>query len=218
MCSCPIVPCAAVPVRTMCLEALLPKAPPLNAFQKSKLQRKFYFYDIDGDGMIEYEDYKNYIDKIKSVYNLAEGDTLLHAFETEFQAHWSRMLKLMDENKDGQLSMDEWMDYYPRVTQTFKAKTYDNLPTFLQTMADAMFQIMDAKKDGYIDADEYREFWGKIDPPSLEADEARKQIDHMTDNGHYKLTLDRFREVMADFTWSKDEKTIGKYAMGPIRT
>lgn len=52
--------------------------------------------------------------RIKAAYDLKEGDPLLHAFQNEFEAHWQRMLKFMDENKDGQLSVDEWMDYYPK--------------------------------------------------------------------------------------------------------
>ena len=41
-------------------------------------------YDIVSDGVIEHEDYIKHIEKIKDVYNLHEGDELLHAFQQEF--------------------------------------------------------------------------------------------------------------------------------------
>lgn len=192
------------------------KGEPLNDFEKQKLMRKFSLYDIDGDGHIEHEDYQSYINKIKDIYKLKEGDQLLHAFQQEFEAHWNRMLKFMDENKDGQLSLDEWIDFYPRVTRTPRAKTFDNLPKFLKTMSDAMFQLIDLKRDGVIDAEEYQEFWGKWDPPNIPAEVAKEHVMAMTEGGRFTLSMDRYRECMADFTWSKSEKTIGKYALGPL--
>ncbi|XP_023930488.1 sarcoplasmic calcium-binding protein, beta chain-like [Lingula anatina] len=121
-------PAAISLVRTM-MEGVA-KGKKLNQFQKSKLKRKFDLYDIDDDGFVEREDYDNYIAKIKEAYDLKDGDPLLRAFEMEFDAHWQKMLKFMDENKDGQLSIDEWLDYYPSITSTSKAKTPENLPRF----------------------------------------------------------------------------------------
>lgn len=189
----------------------------LNDFEKAKLRRKFHLYDIDDNYHIEHEDYETYINRIKAAYDLKEGDPLLHAFQNEFEAHWQRMLKFMDENKDGQLSVDEWMDYYPKITTTFRAKTYENLPKFLQTLADAFFKLMDSKGDDIIDAEEYCEFWNKWDPKNqITLETAHEHINHMSQNGKYTMDLDHFRELHADYTWSKDPKTFGKYAYGPI--
>lgn len=42
------------------------------------------------------------------------------------------------------------------------------------------------------------------------------QSSFVLQNGKYTMDLDHFRELHADYTWSKDPKTFGKYAYGPI--
>ena len=59
----------------------LAKGEKLNIYEKRKLMRKFAMYDIVGNGVIEHEDYIKYIEKIKDVCNLHEGDELLHVFQ-----------------------------------------------------------------------------------------------------------------------------------------
>ncbi|XP_023929911.1 sarcoplasmic calcium-binding protein, beta chain [Lingula anatina] len=205
-------PAALTLVRTM-----TEKVEQLNEFQKSKLKRKFFLYDIDDDGFVEREDYDNYIAKIKEAYDLSDDDPLLKAFEVEFESHWQQMLNFMDENADGQLSLEEWLHYYPNITANVHAKNQDNLPTFLLTMADTLFDLMDTKKDGVIDAEEYSEFWTKFDRRyPVDVATAKEHLAHLTENGKYDMDIYHYRAVYADYTWSDDPDTFGRYAYGPI--
>ena len=88
--------------------------------------------------------------------------------------------------------------------------------SYYQTLADALYKLMDGKRDNVIDSEEYREFWGSWYPPPISVEGARQHIAHMTENGKYKLTLERYRDCYADFTWGKRDGGIGKYIMGPL--
>jgi Ca2+-binding EF-hand superfamily protein len=77
-------------------------APPLNQFRLGLVQEAFAKLDVNGNGVIELAD-------LKSLHPVTEGR------KSSADAIFANLLKCFDTNGDGEISKQEFIDYYREI-------------------------------------------------------------------------------------------------------
>jgi juvenile hormone diol kinase len=123
----------------------------LSELQKKKLPNLFKFYDSDGNGFIEAEDFDIIHARFCQVAGWEEGSAPYDKFKTGLANRWKKIQAHADTNRDNRVSLEEWLSYVDEMLQSDEA--YEAEVKGIGTMS---FQAFDRDMNGKIDLDEYR--------------------------------------------------------------
>ncbi|XP_069357329.1 calexcitin-1 isoform X1 [Maniola hyperantus] len=123
----------------------------VSAFRRKKLLYVFnVFFDVNQSGTIERKDFELAIEKICSLRGWKPGDAKNTETHEIMIKIWDGLRKRADSNRDGQVSVEEWVSMWNDYAQNPSAALQ-----WQQLYCQFMFQLEDASADGTIDCDEF---------------------------------------------------------------
>lgn len=182
----------------------------LTDYQKKKFEHVFKtFYDLDGNGVVDWNDFAVDLAKLSSLLNWAEGSDKKKNAEKALQGIWEDLRKFADKNKDGEISKEEWLQMWGVCM-----KDTANMPAWITNYMQFMFSINDGNGDDVIDVDEYTLLFKNY---GMSEDECKASFNKITNNGEFALNLAEYNKLWHEFFTAKDDSARGNSIFGPIR-
>ncbi|KAJ8715328.1 hypothetical protein PYW08_005309 [Mythimna loreyi] len=173
-------------------------------FRKKKLLYVFKsFFDTDGSGNIEKDDFTAAIERITKNRGWSAGDEKYKFIEETLLKIWSGIQEVADDNKDGQVSQDEWIAMWDKFSNN-EVFEWQNL------YCKFAFTLEDASDDGSIDAEEFSSVYASF---GLDKDEAVQAFQKMA-QGKSEVTWAEFQELWKEYFSSEDVAAPGNYIFG----
>ena len=187
----------------------------LSEIQIQKLTLKFELLDNDGNGTIEYDDFKRVLELLADIRGLAEDSADYAALEGTNRALWHALEDFCDANGDGRISLKEWLDYHSNAL-FYEREFLSVIPGFdttVEAMAEFFYQLLDGDGDGEVSAQDYFEF---CLAHGVEEAEAQANFMRLDLNGDGKLSKDEVQKLVAEFYQSEDPSAPGNWFFGSL--
>ncbi|XP_063437571.1 calexcitin-2-like [Mytilus trossulus] len=196
--------------------------PELSDFQKKKLKHEFHvFFDLNKDGILEWKDFDLARTKICDLSGWKIGTDKFQQTNELFITIWRRLQDEGDENNDGKISIDEWLQMWQNFNeQCIKQSKKDNeepperkLPEWLEQYIEYKFNLYDRTGDGKVDAEEFEYVLSDFGVPPKDA---RCAFLMFSCNNTKKVDLDYFKELCIDYYRSDDISALGNFITGKL--
>ncbi|GFR15752.1 pro-Pol polyprotein [Trichonephila clavata] len=128
-----------------------------STFRHKHLYTFHKFWDINDDGVLTWEDFRQLAEKYTKIQRRGKLDEdVFKRWESILGKWWDELTHHADFNKDAVVEFDEWLRFFHNLgTQT---KSHKELPDFLQTYLQLFFFIMDSNKDGLFCVKDYKKY------------------------------------------------------------
>lgn len=177
----------------------------LTRFQRTKVVQLFRMLDLTRDGHIEYADFVVHAHNVKAVAGWDDDHPHAGRLLSSRRALWRKMHDAMDTNRDGEISLDEWLAFFSMVNQ--QAKT-GPLPVWMEEMGALFFRTLDLDDDGRVTDVEYG-FYLK----SIGAEPADDLFRSALREGRRALTREDFQRVVASWLLNQDPNAPVNYVL-----
>ncbi|MCE7870831.1 hypothetical protein DYH09_10680 [bacterium CPR1] len=177
----------------------------LTRFQRTKVVQLFRLLDLTRDGHIEYADFVVHAENVRQLAGWSEDHGHAHRLLTSRRALWRKMHDAMDTNRDGEISLDEWLAFFSMLNLQAKSGP---LPMWMEEMARLFFHTLDLDDDQRISEDEYA-FYLK----SIGAEAAQDLFRSALRGGRKALTLEDFQRVVASWLLNQDPNAPVNYVL-----
>lgn len=178
----------------------------LSAFQKRKLTALFHRHDRDGDGFLTKADYEGFATRVCELWKFVPGSPEYKTLYDQNVAMWDYVQAVADENKDGRVSLDEYLASWDNTIHD--KETFE---TNVVQYATSVAQLGDLDRDGKMSGAEFVAFLGCYGATKKDAEEALRHLDV---GGTGYLTSEQmvqgYRELLGD-----DPDAPGNWIMGP---
>merc|ERR1712002_109560 len=175
-----------------------------------------YLYDIDNNGVLDKNDFKCLA--VRNTIVETKGDFPAERFAANAKVMddlWNEIAQLADFDKNGEVDVDE---FKKAVHDNCVGKDYASFPPAFKVFIENQFKAIDINSDGSVGLDEYRQdvITRAAFMDVAEIDNAYNAMVTDADKSAGGITLDRYKELYAQFLGSKDE-TPAKYLFGPLK-
>jgi len=178
-------------------------------FLRKKLEFLFrYRYDVNSDGMINFEDYESVVKKLTSAAAVQPGDKFYDDTDTRQQQMFAFLMESADKDGDGAISMDEFIEWGMNISKQMEGT---EIPDELMKFFKLNWRNTDQNDDGVVDKDEYiavHKLWdvpGRLSGPAF---------DSLTSNGEKQLDFNLYLDISKRFFSSYDVKDNSRYFYG----
>jgi juvenile hormone diol kinase len=179
----------------------------LTDFQKKKLGRLFAVLDSDHNGQLERSDYMTVVSNVARVHGWKPGSKDYSAVETLYLTIWGNLKALADVNNDGQVSLDEFLEFHTQMLSS--PEMYEQITV---GTVDLLFEAFDRNRDGHLSRDDFRDFfdaYGIRDQAAV--DEAFQKLDV---SGNGRISKQEALERVKEFYFSNDDAAAGNWLFG----
>jgi Ca2+-binding EF-hand superfamily protein len=181
----------------------------ISELRRKKIVHYFRLWDLKHTGCMEYEDYLLLTRRIAQLQRIDPGSELYNQMVAYTNANWIEMSRVADQDGDGRISLQEWMDYSFITISLIEQGDYDRMNEtnlFIRTF----FDLIDEDHDGAISAKDWRRFtivWG------IDEDAAEHFARLDTDNDG-RMSYDDLVELWMQFLLSDDYESPGNFLFG----
>ena len=178
----------------------------LSDFRKKKLTGFFSFNDLDRDGRLSGDDYKQVIRNYAEIHGAEVGGEKHVDLERRYQEQWEAM-KAFDADGDGVIGLDEYL----AGMEAWLADR-DSWTNSMDTMITSFYEIVDHDGDGSITEDELvMDFRAH----GQSEDAARKAFAKLDRNGDGLLARDEMVTGIIEAFYSEDPEAPGNWLALP---
>jgi len=175
-----------------------------------------YLYDIDNNGVLDKNDFKCLA--VRNTIVETNGDFPSERFAQNAKIMddlWNEIALLADFDKNGEVDVDE---FKKAVQDNCVGKDYASFPPAFKVFIENQFKSIDINGDGSVGLDEFRQdvITRGAYSDIAEIDNAFNSMVNDADKAAGGITLERYKELYAQFLGSKDE-TSAKYLFGPLK-
>ena len=178
----------------------------LGKLQKRKLTALFHHHDRDGDGFLTKADYEGFAEKVCKLWKFARGSPEYNTLYTQNVAVWDYVQNVADKDKDGRVSLDEFLASYD--VTIHDPKLFDTMAVAYST---TVVQLGDVDRDGKMSR---AEFVGLLGCYGIAKKDAQEAFRHVDVDGTGFLTnekvIDLYKEYLGD-----DPDAPGNWVVGP---
>lgn len=180
----------------------------LSDLQKRKFTRIFQIRDSDGNGTLEREDIKAINLRIKSLLNLSDDEYF--PLRQRSMISWEHLQQTSDKDKDGKISLSEWLSFCDDVVNN-----RDNYELFLLPTVEFFMGLFDRDKDGKYSFAELQLF---LEAHRISNERSLHQwIWNKLDlNGDGSLSKEEILTLLEQFCFSNDPNAPGNFVFGPF--
>lgn len=201
----------------------------LTELQKRKLKKLFDLYDIDGSGVITEADFQIMAESQANIQGYKSGSFESNIISSQFRTLWQNMQKEMDVNNDGEISLEEFLEYKAKqlnfkesyrplwleqqsgskTSQSYE-KSYEE--DVILKLTNLIFERLDVDGNGEISREEYEQgFLAGLSNSNLSEDIFSK----LDINGDGHLSQEEVLQHVRDFFYSNDPEAPGNWILGP---
>jgi len=178
----------------------------LSELQKRKLTVLFHHQDMDNDGYLARADYDQFAKRFCEIQNYSPGSPQCEATYTQTMAAWEHVQQVADKDKDGRVSLEEFLESYD--VTLGDEKLYNQLVT---EYVKSMLALWDRDGDGRLSGVEYAAFIGCGGVGEEAAREAFRRLDR---DGNGYLSIDELMQNVKEF-YGDDPDAPGNWSAGP---
>lgn len=165
-------------------------------FRKKKLLHVFTaFFDTNGSGSIDKQDFDLAIERIGKLRGWSAGDAKYKAVETTLNKIWEGLQSGADANKDGQVTQEEWLNLWDSF-----AKNPSAAEEWQKLYCKFIFELEDASDDGSIDSDEFSSVYASFGLNKVEAAAAFQKMAQ----GKSSVSWSEFQQLWKEYFSSED--------------
>jgi len=168
--------------------------------QRARFSVHFTHLDVDNNGFFEWDDIIAARRQLSGVLGLQFEDPVVQAQLTASRAWFDALLAAFDSNKDGKISLDEWLDGYASVS---KAPDFESFSPLFKDQTNGLLRWVDKNGDGQISLAEYGAYY-KLYIPAATDDEIKAQY-AVLGRGKAAPTLDDARFVYWEWITHPDD-------------
>jgi Ca2+-binding EF-hand superfamily protein len=176
--------------------------------KRRKLMRLFCLYDINNDGFLQFKDFEQRIEALLEIKNLSKDSAIYNQLKNKYYLYWLKLKNEADVNRDGQISIEEWLNYFDQVLQD-QMKYQREVESLISTILD----IFDSNKDGQLDREEWQQFLESYNISPIYVDVIFPLFDLNNDGFINKTEL---LKGFHDFFFSEKEHAKGNFLFGPF--
>uniref|UniRef100_A0A915APT9 EF-hand domain-containing protein n=1 Tax=Parascaris univalens TaxID=6257 RepID=A0A915APT9_PARUN len=184
------------------VEYVIESFPEIDPFLIRKWHHAFVtFFDVNHNGVLEWGDYRLLTEIIKAMRG--ENSDEYKSANIALKEIWDRLLEETHPNKDGNVSLVNWIAMWQRTL------TGED-PYWQKNYLEYMFQLFDASGDQLIDLAEYIEVLSYFNIGRMEAVNCFDKFAKMPD-GSQKMAIDytKFCSLWDEYFHSKDLNAAG---------
>lgn len=179
----------------------------LTDLQKKKLGRLFSVLDADHNGQLERSDYAAVVSNLARIHRWESGSKEYSAVETLYLTIWGNLKALADVNNDGQVSLEEFLEFHAQMLTT--PELYDQITV---GTVDLLFEAFDRNQDGHISRDDFGDFFDAYGiRDQAMTDEAFQKVDV---SGRGRISKEETLERVKEFYFSDDPAAAGNWLFG----
>jgi len=170
-----------------------------------------YMYDYDGNGVLDQNDFECLAVRNTIMEGKGDWDPIKYEKNKTVMINlWQQIAQIADFDKNGEVDTEEFMG---GVETACKGKNYDDLPEAFKFFIEAQFRTIDVDGDGSIGLEEFRyDCVSRMAYSTVDVlDEAFKKVAESD-----SLTLDRYKDLYAQFLGNPDESCIACNLFGPL--
>lgn len=180
---------------------------PLSEFQKEKVLKVFNnFYDVNGDGVVDWQDFECDIQKLTELLKWTDGCPAKTKAIAALTMIWNDLRTYADKNKDDVITQEEWLKMWDSILEKSKTGDKSQMPKWLTEYVEFMFSINDGNGDDVIDIDEYTQVFKMY---GVTEDNCKKAFNKITNNDTIKLTLEEYARLWQEYFLSDDKAARG---------
>jgi len=170
-----------------------------------------YMYDYDGNGVLDQNDFECLAVRNTIMEGKGDWDPIKYEKNKTVMINlWQQIAQIADFDKNGEVDTEEFMG---GVETACKGKKYDDLPEAFKFFIEAQFRTIDVDGDGSIGLEEFRyDCVSRMAYSNVDVlDEAFKKVAESD-----SLTLDRYKDLYAQFLGNPDESCVACNLFGPL--
>jgi len=175
-----------------------------------------YMYDIDNNGYLDKNDFDCLAVKNTIMEGKGSWDEEKYKKNKEVMKDlWDQIAEIADFDKNGEVDTGEFIN---GVETACKGKIYDQFPQAFKFFIESSFRTLDADGDGCVGLEEYRyDCVSRMAYASVnDLNEAYEKILNDADKKEGGITLERYKELYAQFLGNPDPTCSACYLFGPL--
>lgn len=183
--------------------------------QKQKLMHMFELLDVDGNGVLEYDDFRMVVDTMASERGWERNHRRYLALVAANRRLWKMISRDIDINEDGAISLMEWFAFHIKafiedpLEQGFDPK----FSTALRATATFFCDMLDSDGDGKVCIDDYIAFCAAY---NVSQDRARLSFALFDRDGSGDISVAEVEEMVKEFYLSDDPHAPGNLFFGNL--
>jgi juvenile hormone diol kinase len=178
----------------------------LSEFQKKKITRLFKFYDADGSGAIQANDFDLISKSFAQEFGWLAASEEERKFGNAFKQSWRRLLISADENGDEKISLEEFLNSY-----SLALSNDESYNTLIKGFIENIFIAIDIDHDNNWSKSDFIKFYKGFRNSAQEAENAFSKMDM---NGDGTLSKEEVYKHFYDFHFSQDPQVAGNIFFG----
>ncbi len=183
--------------------------------QKDKLMHMFDLLDVDGNGLLEYEDFRMVVDTMAEERGWSSSNRRYLALVASNRRLWKMFSRHLDANGDGSISLAEWLAFHIRAFLTEPQENgFDPIfSSTLQSIAKFFLEMLDSDGDGLVTEDDYVMFCTAY---NVSEEEARHSFRLFDRNQNGQLEQQEVVEMVQEFYLSENPEALGNVFFGSL--
>lgn len=173
----------------------------------------FELLDVDGNGVLEYEDFRMVVDTMAEERGWGASHRRYIGLTVANRRLWKQMCRTLDADGSGEITLAEWLAFH------IQALTEESTPggfnpefgSALRATAKFFCDMLDSDGDGIVTAQDYVLFCGAYNVPESEALESFELFDR---DGNGELSEAEVVEMVKEFYLSDDPDAPGNLFFG----
>ena len=177
----------------------------LTDLQKKKWTYMFDYLDTRDNGFITKKDFENEADRFAKHLDLDPKSEVYNKLLTLFIADWDNVQKNVGTNKDGQISLDDWLKHAHILIND------DEMYETNHKIADTFFDIFDQNGDDSLCVKEFSVFmkaWG-FSEKEIELGLLKLNLEEGNN-----LSREQFKKICEQFAKSSHPDSFGNHVLG----
>jgi len=154
---------------------------------RARLELTFKISDVNHNGYLEESDYVNRAKISLKEAGIPEGSELYNKAVEGGKSAFASLLAASDTNKDGKISLEEYVKARGKQAQAFIAAGEDKIPEGFKAAIFGHFKHYDKDADGVLSPAEYATYYKQYHKGASDA-EAKQSFDHLAGLDGGKLT------------------------------
>ena len=183
--------------------------------QKEKLLHMFALLDVDGNGVLEYDDFRMVVDTMAEERGLEKSSRRYMGLVAANKRLWKMFSRHLDIDSDGSISLAEWLAFHIRAFLSAPEEE-GLLPEFssaLNATAKFFLDLLDSDGDGVVTVEDYILFCSAY---NVGENEARIGFDMFDRDGNGNLSRDEVIQMVKEFYLSDDPEALGNLFFGSL--
>jgi Ca2+-binding EF-hand superfamily protein len=185
----------------------------VSALQKDKFLHTFDLLDIDGNGVLQYEDFRMVVDTMCDERGWSASHRRRRGLVRANRRLWDMMIRYLDADGDGDISLIEWLNFH---FQAFSqdpelARNNPELNGTLNSTAQFFCDMLDSDGDGKVTAEDYVLF---CEAYGVDESEAKESFDMFDKNADGILQISEVDALIREFYRSSDPDAPGNVFFG----